>query len=158
MDSHRRDDTQPPRTARGIYFFRAALSRIGADRAAQEKLRAVVLGHDRQVVEPRAGKLLLGQDVFEHFADGKCAALARELEGLLRGIEGGADMGELFLQRMDERVRLDDLTRDFLAQLVALDRRAALPGIGEMRAGRIEKSARPDPPREADAVVHRRVE
>ena len=62
-------------------------------------------------------------------------------------------MDELVGEAVDAGVGFDDLTRDFIAEFVALDRDAALFGAGELFARAVEKSAGTDAPVEANAVV-----
>ena len=58
-------------------------------------LRLVERGDGGDVVATGAGEFLLGDQVLEDTADGLGAAVAREFGGFGRGVEGGAERGEL---------------------------------------------------------------
>src|SRR5258707_188550 len=125
----------------------------GSDRALELELRAVVVGNRGEIIEPPAREILLGLDVLEHFGHAELLPLPRELERLLRGAQRLARKADLIRQRMHARMRLDDLPRDLVPQLVLLDLAGPQPRLAGPDAAVIEEPARPDPPPQSHAVV-----
>lgn len=68
---------------------------LAAEGAEEGVLRLVERGDGGDVVATGAGEFLLGDQVLEDPADGLGAAVAREFGGFGRGVEGGAERGEL---------------------------------------------------------------
>ena len=58
-------------------------------------LRLVERGDGGDIVAAGAGEFFFGDQIFEDAADGLRAAVAREFGGFGRGVEGGAERGEL---------------------------------------------------------------
>lgn len=69
--------------------------KLAAEGAEEGVLRLVEGGDGGDVVAPGAGEFFFGDQVFEDTADGLRAACAREFGGFGRGVEGGAERGEL---------------------------------------------------------------
>jgi hypothetical protein len=107
-------------------------------------LRAIVLSDDAEVIESCASEILLGEDAHQHLADREGSALACGIQRLLGGFDRPPCVNELPVERMHARVHLDDLPRDFIAQLVTLVHSAALPRVREMGSRRIEQAAGAD--------------
>ena len=80
-------------------------------------LRLVEGGDGGDVVAAGAGEFFLGDQIFEDTTDGLGAAFAGDLGGFCRGVEGGAERGELRGERLGAGVKLDDLAANSVAGL-----------------------------------------
>ena len=116
-------------------------------------LRLVERGDGGDVVAAGAGEFFLGDQIFEDAADGLGAAVAREFGRLGRGVQGGAERGELGGEGGGAGVEFDDLAADGVAGLLELEFAAAETGLAAADAAAVEEAAGADAPAEADAVV-----
>ena len=116
-------------------------------------LRLVEGGDGGDVVAAGAGEFFLGDQIFEDTTDGLGAAFAGDLGGFCRGVEGGAERGELRGERLGAGVKLDDLAANGVAGLFEFEFAPTEPGFAAADAAAVEEATGTDAPAEADAVV-----
>ena len=118
-------------------------------------MRFVVFGDRIEVVRTRASKFLLGLDVLQHRADSKLLSLSSQPQGL-----GGSGKilfrrGELVEQRLRASVAFNDLTNDFVAQLLSAQPGGFQPCFAGMNAAGIEQTTGANSPAKPDEVILR---
>src|SRR6266513_738878 len=109
-------------------------------------LRFVEFRHGFEIVEPRAGKVLLRLNGLQDGSDSELLPRLRQAQSLFRRFQGASARGNLVGGRPQAGKSLDHLPTDFVPDLLF-----GQPGPLETRFGRllatgIKQTSGPDPP------------
>ena len=120
-----------------------------SSRFLQGVLGFIEFGYGAQVIQTRAGEVLLGLNCFEDNTDGEFFALLGKVQGLFGGGEGAASSSKLIVERLPMGEGFDDLASKFVTDFVL--RHFGLPDarLGSTGAGNVKEATGADAPTQA---------